>query len=649
MNLGELWRRLDRVQRSFAFKVAVTAVVVLLGIGGLAAYIVHQQANADPGVRSNFEEMFPRPPDDADPQIKEQWERVRFSADAMAKATNAVLRGQGDPTAVAVGVTLAVAVTVAVVWIGLGLWSLGLLLVLSLVAGPLIVFGSGGWQDLGRFVAAAGALTFSFLVLMELLKAAFSGPFKPLAIARNVVLEAVRMKVSVVFIVLLVIVLAALPEQLDPERPLRYRVQSFLQYGVGATFWITAILTLFLAVGSVAFEQRDKVIWQTMTKPVAAWQYLLGKWLGVVGVAAVLLGVSASGVFLFVGYLREQPAIGEVRAFVPRGNELVTDDRWILETQVLTARRSVMPTLPRLDPSALSNEVDQRAERARKADPSFRDGPEERQKILNELLNEVQQSYLSIGPGEREVFRFPGLREVRERGLPVTLRYRVNAGANDPRATYRVTFFLPNAEPVIQEIPLGQTLTIRVSPASINAEGVLEVLVVNGDAARRTVNEETITFPPDGLEVYYPVSSYRMNYLRVVGVLWLKLAFLAMVGICAATHLSFSVSCLVAFGVFLMAESASFLVESLEYYESRGNKDEILWGRVLIRTIAVPVAYGFKFYAELRPSSHLVEGKLLDWGTVSRGVGVLFVLTASLFAVAVSIFRKRELATYSGQ
>lgn len=649
MNLGEFFRRLDRVQRSFRFKVIASIILAALGIGVLVTYVVHQQANVGPGVRSNFEDMFPRPPDDADPQLKEQWERVRFSADAMAKATNIVMQGQGDPTAVGVGIGLATAVAIGVVWLGLGLWSLGLLALLVLVSAPLTLLGSGGWQDLGRFIAAAGALTFSFLVLMELLKAAFSGPFKPLAIARNVVLEAVRMKVSVVFIVLLVVVLAALPEQLDPERPLRYRVQSFLQYGVGATFWITAILTLFLSVGTVAFEQRDKVIWQTMTKPVAAWQYLLGKWLGVVGVAAVLLGVSSAGVFMFVGYLREQPAIGEVRAFVPQGDMLVTDDRWILETQVLAARSSVMPLMPHMDPDAVTKEVMERVERAQRSDPQFRDTPEARQKMLQEFLGERQQAFLSIGAGEREIFRFPGLGEVRERGLPVTLRYRVNAGANDPRAQYRVTFYMPNDQPVVQEIPLGQTLTLRISPASIDERGVLEVLIVNGDVQRQTANEETITFPPDGLEVYYPVSSYRMNYMRVVGVLWLKLAFLAMVGVWAATHLSFAVACLVAFGIFLMAESASFLVESLEYYDSRGNKDEILWFRVFIRAIAVPVGYGFKFYAELRPSSHLVEGRLLDWGTVSRGVAVLLALTGGLFAMAVGIFKRRELATYSGQ
>ena len=142
-------------------------------------------------------------------------------------------------------------------------------------------------QDAARFLGGLGLLSLSFFILMELLKLLFSGAHPVIAIARNVVSEAVRMKVSIVFMVMLLFGLASLPGLLDDSTPLRYRVQSFLQYGTGGTFWIIAVLVLFLAVGSVAFEQRDRIIWQTMTKPVAPWQYLLGKWLGVVGIAAV--------------------------------------------------------------------------------------------------------------------------------------------------------------------------------------------------------------------------------------------------------------------------------------------------------------------------------------------------------------------------
>ncbi len=57
-----------------------------------------------------------------------------------------------------------------------------------------------------------------------------------------------------------------------------------------------------------------------MAKPVAR-RYLLGKWVGVAALAGVLLAVSSSGVFLFVEYLRNQPAIGEKEAFIAYADE----------------------------------------------------------------------------------------------------------------------------------------------------------------------------------------------------------------------------------------------------------------------------------------------------------------------------------------
>ena len=40
-------------------------------------------------------------------------------------------------------------------------------------------------------------------------------------------------------------------------------------------------MTLFLSCATVAFEIRERQIWQLMTKPVHRINYLLGKWVGV--------------------------------------------------------------------------------------------------------------------------------------------------------------------------------------------------------------------------------------------------------------------------------------------------------------------------------------------------------------------------------
>jgi hypothetical protein len=111
-----------------------------------------------------------------------------------------------------------------------------------------------------RLLGGAVALTAAFTVLMAAMRVLLSAPGAMFAVAKNVLAEATRLKITLVFIVLLIFMLAALPGLMDPASPLRYRVQSFLQWGTGGAFWIIAILTLVFSVSTVAFEQRDKII-----------------------------------------------------------------------------------------------------------------------------------------------------------------------------------------------------------------------------------------------------------------------------------------------------------------------------------------------------------------------------------------------------
>lgn len=673
MKLGAVLDRLNRLQRAFWFKVGASVLVLALALTVVVVHTVRMQAERQnqsfraveaPAAEPLPEETVKPDATDAEKaeaaQIKAYREAQKTAAEATVKALNRMLAAKTDPTAVAMGAAIVAGLALGVIWLGQALTVLGILIGPGLLSLLLVRFGSGRWTDAGRFIAALGSLALSFVILMELLRVLFSTSTPVVAIARNVVNEAVRIKVSLIFIVLLLFALAALPGMLDPTTPLRYRVQSFLQYGTGGTFWIIAILVLFLAVSSVTFEQRDRVIWQTMTKPVAAWQYILGKWLGVVGVAAVLLAVSTSGVFLFTEYLRDQRAMGEAEPYRPAdqsGDTLITEDRLILQSQVLTARASVRPRLPELDPAAVAKEIEERVAKARQTDDKFQDTDVARAKLLREYEDERRAQFYAIGGGDAKVFEFKGLKAAKDSGSPLSLRYKVDVGANDPKVVHRVTFGLPNAAPVVQEVPLGQAMTLNVSPASIGSDGNLELRVLNGDyymfadgaPKEQWANKDTMSFPPDGLEIYFPVSSYQANFLRVVVVLWLKLAFLAMVAVCASTFLSFAVASLVAFGTFLIAESAKFLYDSLEYYASTTDKGEIDFFRLLVRSIAVPISRVFHFYSTLRPTANLVEGRVVAWSTVGLAAAVLGLLTALLYAIAVTIFRRRELAMYSGQ
>ena len=270
MSIQQRLSQLDRVQRQRGFKIAMSivifvAMVVIAGYGILNDQVstasLDAQINQLPATVENVAgEMIANPDIERAKQIKQLIE----NADVGSIITYVAVAG---------GLTL-----ILVIWLNLGL----IYPFITLVG--LGFFAIAQWLGFpltGGIVLGMTSLTLVFILLMRGLSLALGFANPVLTIARNVLAEAVRMKISLVFIVMLFFVLAALPMLLNENESLRYRVQSFLQYSTGFTYLFSALLVVFFGAATVTYEQREKVIWQTMTKPVAAWQYILGKWLGV--------------------------------------------------------------------------------------------------------------------------------------------------------------------------------------------------------------------------------------------------------------------------------------------------------------------------------------------------------------------------------
>lgn len=659
MTLRDRLSAIDRFQKSRGFKIAATCLIVLLGIAGFIAYAVAVQADKNSAGRVEVTapaaapdaataDPTPETPDEqkAAAARAAQEKAERSALEATARSINAILERRQDPTSVGVGVAAAVGVALAVVWLGLGLTYLGLALLAGLIAGPLWLFP--GSRGLVPLVVGVVLLTAAFAALMRSARVLFSLPGVSFAIARNVLAEAVRLRVSLIFIVLLIFTLAALPMLLDSDSPLRYRVQAFLQYATGGAFWLIAVLVLVFSVATVAFEQRDRVIWQTMTKPVTSLQYVLGKWLGVVALSGILLTVCGSAIFLFTEYLRSQPAVGEQAAYVSRSGGL-TEDRLILETQVLSARvaRSINP--PALDDAQFEENVRLRIQQEKEANEFFRDDPETVAKIRKDLYESVLLQFRSIDPGTGKRYTFTGLDGAKAADAPITFRYKIESGSNRPDITYRVTFVFSGSQPIVREITLGQRHQFQISPAAVRDDGTVEVEVYNGDVFTGRLNERTMHLPAkEGLQLSYAAGGYRANFIRVMLVLWVKLAFLSMLAICAATCLSFPVACLVSFGTFIVAEGAGFISDAAANYKIADDKGVTIIWRKIAEQVSMIVSDLFKVYSDLRPTTKLVDGVLMSWGDVAVGTAVLALGTALLLVAAVVIFKRRELATYSG-
>ncbi len=534
--MWDMLAKLTRVQQSRAFKIAMSIVIVLVCAGLFVTYAVNVAREREnlpfQQVSGNMEdvaaEMLAGQETDAkalETAKRETAKALRESAQTLADSKNAIIEGRLSLWAAGIAMAAVCGFLLLVVWLGLGLTFIGVMVLGGAVCGPMIAWGSPWWRGVGLFGAAVMGLGWYFAALIQAARMLLTSSNPVTAIAQNVISEAVRMKVSLVFVVLLILALAGLPGSLDTGSPLRYRVQAFLSYGVEASYWIIAVLVVFLSCATVAYEQRDKIIWQTMTKPVKHWQYVLGKWVGVMMVAGVLLGVSSGGVFLFTEYLHVQPAQGEVRPFLPAEwdqNQGITQDRLILETQVLTARASVPPSLPQINPQGLDTAVVDKIKRIKQGDPAYEDNDANRQKIKEDIVKEEMGKWTAIEPGDRKRFVFQGLKYAREAAVPVILRFKLNAGSNAPTDTYRITLVTAGMPPIPLETRLDQFMSQALPPVAIqmvnledgSTDGVVVLEVWNGDPMRGLKNKETMSFPQGGLEVSYPVSSFRANYLR---------------------------------------------------------------------------------------------------------------------------------------
>ncbi len=648
MKLNTLLSKIDRLQHLRGFKITASALVLAAILTYIGFSVVGSTTTSQTLPESEVPEMLQDQDGNIVPNpIARRDKQLRAILDVSQSPVNGIL------SVTLIGVFVAI-----VIWLGLGLTYVGTMTIVGLIGWPLYSLGSGLWSSIGFFLIGTTLLMLSFTVLLRGIRLLLSGSHPIPTIARNVLAEAVRMRISIVFILLLASMLAVMPMMLDTDQPLRYRVQGFLQWSTTASFWLIALLVVFFSAATVSYEQREKVIWQTMTKPVASWQYVIGKWLGVTLLSGTLLAVAGLGIFQFTQYLRSQTAVGEVAPYEAKEGRLLAEDRLILETQVLTARKLVNPYLPFYAyDSEFDSAVEAEVAQERLLQTDYNPTPAELHRIRMKLFNEAVSDYRSIDPIYEGYahFSFKELEQAKRLGKPMVLRYKINAEGNRPDKFYALTFVFEDGTMIPRkQTGLGFSHTFTVDAGFINNKGELNVQIYNGEVGYDNSgnmvlkpNSGTMTIPPDGFELSYQVGTFRGNFSRIMVVLWVKLALLSMIAVWASCFASFPVACLVSITVFLMGESAGFVQQALPAW-AMGTDSVVGILRTGIFHFADTVSKFFGVYYELKPTKRLAEGEALGWGQVSTGVTALSIATGVFYVFAVHIFRRRQLAMYSG-
>lgn len=509
--------------------------------------------------------------------------------------------------------------------------------------------------SVGSILLLVAGVALGVAVLRRLLSASHG----IVGVARTVVEEAIGTRAPAILVLLIAVLIPTLPLLLDPEERLAYRLQFFLSWSLSGACFLLAMVTIALTCGSVCGDIDSQRIHMTLAKPLARWQYLLGKWLGIVLLDAMLLAVIGAGVFAGAMALR-------------RGAAADAADRLAVDEQVFTARASVRPVHP--DRSAFESAIAAEVERVRKEDPEgfARNAAGIRRRILSERVLE----WHTVTSDVVASFLFEGLDPKRIGAEVVQLRLKPfadNVGVD--RAEVRFAMWLNDRPFPIRNgrheeytLPSLMFHTIDIPVSTIGPNGDLKLTIANRNLVPPGETVPTsIAFSPDkGLEILYRSGSFGWNFVRGLGVGWAKLAMLTAAALAASSWLAFPTAVLTSLMVYVAAVGRAFLADAVDIYTGRDAANATLVAMIRLRgRIILEALNTFDWWSAAKsilslaadaflafvPSfgthdgvTEIATGRLLTPAAVAGSCGLLGVIyPVVLIALGWALLQRRDL------
>jgi hypothetical protein len=450
-------------------------------------------------------------------------------------------------------------------------------------------------------------------------------------IARHTISESVRNKVAISFILLLVVLLVGLPFASKGDNTVSGAVQAFLSYSVTAVGVLLSFLSIFLAK-SISDDLSGKQILTLMTKPIARWKYVVGRWVGIVCIDTALLSIAGLMIYGFTMYLASKPAQDDF-------------DAERLNGQILSARHASNYKIP---PFAAEAEAmyQENVELGKYSGLANHDEAKEKKQIQARM----RERWRVIWPRETRVFDFDEVRCDRSPDSMIHLRYvhQVSNFPPDEIIRYMWKFGSPEKGTKLYAVPrrdyMDRIHTVSVPADCVAPDNTLQVMFenINPYAQFGEVQyDNTIVFQrDDSVQVYFAVGTFGGNLIRTLSLVLCKLVFLAAISVALSTVFSFPVACLGAFTVFLLASARGFLLDSISWIPDEGSFGIIQFALAnVVRVIYFVIPNFDKFNA----LDLLVDGRNVTLMWVLMGIGSLVLIKTSILLIAGSLlFMRRE-------
>jgi len=452
------------------------------------------------------------------------------------------------------------------------------------------------------------------------------------AIAKLTFRAAVRSRFMVIFMILLVMVVGALPFLIRHNGTASMFTQVMVIYTLIVLTTLLIGATVWMACGAISLEVAQCQMQILTTKPIGRWQIWLGKWLGLSLINATFLVVVGAMIYglLFWGASqlpkKEQEALKK-RLMVARGSltEAPTDRTEAIE-RVFKARMNE-EGIQDLDPRLVRQKIKDQFE------------------VADEVVPDNTRRRWDIELGWRKDML---------KDKPMSIRVNMQAAKlefDDP--VYKVLWVIGDIDTgkyMQKELDMLHNIAreIEIPPNMFDSSGKLRIECWNYSGS-------TLRFPLDEpLELLFPEGGFEMNYIRALIMIFFWLVTVAAIGLAASSYLTLPVAAFVsmtAMVVFMSGSLFGFVAEQ----RTMGEYDPDLGHTTthLIDPFMVPV---FKVLHEIvtmtqssSPIEKLSMGRSVPLDDVAGAFFKHVVLVGGMLSIfGIVLFNRRELAALQG-
>ncbi len=447
------------------------------------------------------------------------------------------------------------------------------------------------------------------------------------AVATNTIKQALRMKIAVVFIILLIVLLPVMGLTTTGDGTLKGRLQTFVSYGLSLTSFLLCLLTIIVSIYSLTSDIDQRQIYTVLTKPIRRYQLLLGKLLGV-----ILLDVA-----LVIGF---SAIIYAITIYTPKFSSASEAQRAQADNELFTARIDLTPV--EIDITQEVLDTYKKLQASGQLEEMFRGMS--RKEIIAQLTNQRKLQRQAAAVGRDLLWEFHNVRPTDPNGsIFIKFKYDVSGISASTVPVYGrwligdwqyIRYGIASETGIYDRILPHSIRTfheIEVSAAVVPKDGHLAVGFLNVP-----VNKTVVIFSEEP-KVLYKADTFTANFIRAALLILLRLIFLSCLGILAAAFLSFPVAVLLSLVIFFTASFSNFFIESFDFLgEDLSN---------IYRYTIKPVILLMPQFDKFNPTKFLVSGQILSWFLLAKvGIWLVCIKAGLLLLLGLLIFSFREIA-----